>query len=217
VFRWGYRKGYDVLLRAYLEEFSSSDDVSLLLVSRPIKLLEGVGEQQIVDDFNNIRASINKSEDDLPHVALYTEPTPERKMPQIYALGNAFVLISRGEGYGLPFCEAASMGLPVIASNCSGHSDFLNKDNSYLVDPDEYVVADRLSQLGKDCYFYEGQEFPEFRKKAINKVKEHMRFVMDNYSEAQLKAKKLRAFVRENYTWNKAVDRVYARLLEICK
>ena len=215
VFRWGYRKGYDILLRAYLEEFSSRDDVSLLLVSRPVKLLEGVGEQQMIEDFNNIRASIDKPENSLPHVALYTKPITERKMPQIYALGNAFVLISRGEGYGLIFQEAASMGLPVIASNCSGHSDFLTKDNSYLVDPDEYVVADRLSKLGKDCRFYEGQEFPEFRRKAINTVKEHMRFVMENYQEAKIKAQKLRTQVIANYTWDKAVDRVYNRLLEL--
>lgn len=215
VFRWGYRKGYDVLLKAYLEEFDSDDDVSLLLVSRPVKLLEGFGEQQMVDDFNAIKASVKKSEEELPHVALYTQPIPERKMPSIYALGHAFVLISRGEGYGLPYVEAGSMELPVIASHCSGHSDFLTNDNSFLVDPDEYVVADRLSRLGKDCRFYEGQEFPEFRRKGIDTVKKHMRYVFKNYKQAKEKARKLRSVVLSDYTWEKAIDRVYNRLLEM--
>jgi glycosyltransferase involved in cell wall biosynthesis len=42
--------------------------------------------------------------------------------PQIKALVSA----TRGEGYGLPILEAATVGLPVIATNWSGHLDFLN-------------------------------------------------------------------------------------------
>jgi glycosyltransferase involved in cell wall biosynthesis len=43
--------------------------------------------------------------------------------PQIKALISA----TRGEGYGLPILEAATAGLPVIATNWSGHLDFLNR------------------------------------------------------------------------------------------
>jgi hypothetical protein len=42
--------------------------------------------------------------------------------PQIKALVSA----TRGEGYGLPLLEAAVSELPVIATNWSGHLDFLN-------------------------------------------------------------------------------------------
>lgn len=38
---------------------------------------------------------------------------------------KALVALSRGEGYGLPILEAASCGLPVIATGWSGHLDFL--------------------------------------------------------------------------------------------
>lgn len=41
--------------------------------------------------------------------------------PQVKAL----VSLTRGEGYGLPTLEAAASGLPVIATNWSGHLDFL--------------------------------------------------------------------------------------------
>jgi glycosyltransferase involved in cell wall biosynthesis len=43
--------------------------------------------------------------------------------PQIHAM----VSFTHGEGWGLPLLEAASCGLPVIATQWSGHLDFLGK------------------------------------------------------------------------------------------
>lgn len=39
---------------------------------------------------------------------------------------KALVAPTRGEGFGLPILEAAVSGLPVIATNWSGHLDFMN-------------------------------------------------------------------------------------------
>jgi len=55
-------------------------------------------------------------------------------MPKLYKSFNAFVLPTRAEGWGLPFIEAMSMGLPTIGTNWGGQVDFMNKDNSYLLD-----------------------------------------------------------------------------------
>jgi hypothetical protein len=102
VFKWGYRKGHDILLKAFLEEFSSKDNVTLLLVSRAEAFIND--PNHIVKDFNAIRSSVNKSDEDLPHIALYDEKIAEKDMPNIYGAADAFCLISRGEGWGLPYC-----------------------------------------------------------------------------------------------------------------
>jgi glycosyltransferase involved in cell wall biosynthesis len=44
---------------------------------------------------------------------------------------KALVALTRGEGYGLPILEAATSGLPVIATGWSGHLDFL-KHGKYV-------------------------------------------------------------------------------------
>jgi len=220
VFRWSYRKGFDILLRAFMEEFSNDDDVSLLLVSRPVTLLGEGGVNSMVDDFKGIRSGINKAEDDMPHVALYHKDIREKKMPDLYNSAHAFVLPSRGEGFGLPYVEAAASGLPVIATNCSGQSDFLTPENSFLVEPDGYVVAKKtgtMARMAKLCHFYEDQIFPNLGEKSLEQLRAQMRYVYDNYSEAKERAKLLRRKIINNYTWKKSVDRVYTRLLELSR
>jgi len=220
VFRWSYRKGFDLLLRAYLEEFNSSDDVSLLMVSRSVECLEDVGVQKIVEDFNAIKSSVNKSEEDLPHIALYTKPIRESVMPRVYGSCNAYVSLSRGEGFNLPIVEAASVGLPVIATNVTAHKDYLKPDNSFLIEPEGYVTANingELSRMAKLCRFYEGQIFPNFHNKSLQQIREAMRYVYENYGEAEKRAKRLQSFIQNNYTWDMAVDRVYNRLVQVHK
>lgn len=214
VFKWGYRKGYDILLKAFMEEFSSSDDVSLLIVSRT-----DVNHKPeiIMEDFKNIRNGILKSDAELPHIALYDKPIKEKDMPGVYAAADAFVSISRGEGFGLCYYEAGAAGIPVIGSNCSAHAELLNQDNSYLVEPEGYSIAKingNMSRLAKHCGFYEDQLFPDFGREAIEQTKSHMRTVYEDHEDSHRKALVLGKTVRENYTWDMAVDRVYARLRE---
>lgn len=218
VFRWSYRKGFDILLRAYLEEFSNNDNVSLLLVSRAVESTEDTSAEKIIEDFCDIKQSVDKPESDLPHVSLYVKPIGEKDMPKVYGSCNAFVLISRGEGFCLPIIEASSCGLPIIASNVTAQQDYLTNENSYLVEPDGYIeakVGGNMSKMAKLCHFYDGQIFPNFNRKSINQTKEHMRNVFENYKEAKEKSEKLRKHIAEKYTWDMAINRVYKRLKEI--
>ena len=124
-------------------------------------------------------------------------------MPKVYNSCNAFCLISRGEGFGLPYIEAASTCLPIIASNVTAQTDYLNNDNSFLVEPDGYIestLSGNLSGMAKLCHFYEGQVFPDFSRTGVEQTRKHMRFVYENYKEAKTKAEKLRNLVINNYT-----------------
>jgi glycosyltransferase involved in cell wall biosynthesis len=56
---------------------------------------------------------------------------PQALLPGVYAACDAFVLASRGEGWGRPHSEAMAMGLPVLATNWSGSTEFMHDANSY--------------------------------------------------------------------------------------
>ena len=55
-------------------------------------------------------------------------------MPRLYAAADAYVMPSRGEGWGRPYMEAMAMGLPTIGSRWSGNLAFMHDGNAFLVD-----------------------------------------------------------------------------------
>lgn len=68
---------------------------------------------------------------------------------------DCFLSLHRSEGFGHGLSEAMYVGKPVIATGYSGNLDFMNEENSYLVDFD-------LVPVGEEQYvFPEGQVWAE--------------------------------------------------------
>ena len=77
-------------------------------------------------------------------------------MPRLYAGADAFVLASRGEGWGRPWMEAMAMGLPTIGSRWSGTTMFMDDANSWLVDGE---VVDVAESAQSHTPFYRGHRW----------------------------------------------------------
>ena len=190
VLTWDYRKGSDALLRAYKHSFSKKDDVSLvLLISEKSKS----AQKQIRKEIFAILG------EEGPHVAICTKHIPEYMLPSFYKACNVFVLPSRGEGFGLTYCESSLCGLPVISTNYGGQLDFLNIENSTLVDVDSFDFAKNTG-----IHYWDNQPFPSLKSdKFIASLGDSMRFVMENYEKAKSKNKKLQSYILENLSGEK--------------
>lgn len=126
VFKWEKRKGWDILLRAYFEEFTGADKVLLIIKTQSF---------HSGDDFHNkVLREIAQAQEagaDAQNPARYqllSKDLALKDLPRLYRAADAFVLPSRGEGWGRPHVEAMSMALPVIATNWSGSTEFLHSD-----------------------------------------------------------------------------------------
>lgn len=213
VFGWNYRKGYDVLLKAYFDEFSANDPVSLLIVSRYQGGQDKYSRMKIKEDINAIiRDFPNK---DLPHVIRYSKITPEYDMPKLYRSANCFVLPTRGESGNLCAPEASLCGLPVIMTNCSGQQGYLRPDNAYLLEVDDIVAIEK----GKfKIHYWDGQEFPTLTSKKVHKqLRQLMRQVVNNYDEAKSRNRELQQLILSEFTWNNTANQAAHRLHEIWK
>jgi glycosyltransferase involved in cell wall biosynthesis len=208
VFGWSMRKGYDVLLKSYLEEFTSDDPVTLLISSRFWGSADESKKKVIRDDIARVSATVRNPKK--PQIILFGDVMSENMLPRLYASCDCYVLISRGEGFGLPFCEAAACGLPVIASRYSGQTDFLDDDNSYLVDVDGFTKEE--GSLSNISYYYKDAEFPIFGDKAVEQTRYFMRRVFEQKEEAQEKANKLHDRVVSEYTWSNCIVKMQEKL-----
>ncbi|MFN8224889.1 MAG: glycosyltransferase [Gaiellales bacterium] len=130
-FEFQERKGWDVLLDAWVRAFDANDDVSLVLKTFS---LHGDTRREVHErlDAALAEACRRHGKTNAP-VVLESSVLPAGELPRLYAACDAFVLASRGEGWGRPYMEAMAMGLPTIGSGWSGNLAFMDEDNSFLV------------------------------------------------------------------------------------
>ena len=211
VFGWSYRKGYDVLLKAYFDEFDRNDNVSLLIVSRYQGGISRFHRDKVKNGINDIMKNFPNK--DMAHVVRYGQVTPEAQMPQLYRSANCFVLPSRGEGSNLCGPEASLCGLPVIMTNVSGQQMYLRDDNAFLIE------MDRLTEMQPGqmhLHYWDGHKFPALTSdKVHNDLRKTMRYVYENQEKAKERNKKLQKLVLENFTWNNTANAAISRLKKI--
>lgn len=216
VFRWSYRKGFDVLIKSFLKEFKKSDNVSLVIISRHAAMSHAQEFKDAID--HGIRTTYEEhATKDSPSIYWCGDVVPQDLMPSMYKIGDCFVSCSRGEGMGMPIMEASTMGLPIIAPFHTGFTDYLRENNSNLFYVDEWVKCNDIPEWNQGWITAEffGQNFPKFGDETVSSVRELMRKVKENPEEAIEKNKKLQEVLEKEYSWESCVDRLEKYLEEL--
>lgn len=135
------RKNIGYTLRWLCEAFEGKPDVGIIIktnAGRHTKIDQRMVEQLLTQTLGEISYIISqeknrsKAKDKtvrLPSVYMVHGALGSSEMMQLYQHPkvSALVSLTHGEGFGLPLLEAASVGLPVIATDWSAHVEFLNK------------------------------------------------------------------------------------------
>lgn len=140
-FRWTERKGYGALLRAYWEEFGAGDNVELYLRTY-MAPWDVIQYSTVGAEMDAIMKSMGLDEASAAAATVLDGELDRSGLAAMYRAADAFVLPSRGEGWGLPAMEAMMSGLPAIVTNFSGFTGFCDARTAYaMVD----VAVDRTS------------------------------------------------------------------------
>lgn len=182
------RKGVDILLQAYTQSFSATDDVTLVIKTFP-NIHNNVSEQ-----IKNIQANSSNP----PEIVLIDEDLPTGYIVDLYHRCHALVAPSRGEGFGLPMAEAMLFNLPVITTGFGGQTDFCSEQTAWLVDFEFQRANTHLSTF--DSVWVE----PSIDH--LSQVMQEVYALPKEKLHAKLQIAK--SVVETNFTWNSCASRV---------
>jgi hypothetical protein len=202
--QWGIgeadRKNFTALIRVFKETFKEHKDkekIGLIMRTNSIT-------SSLVDEDYTIKKlkSILKDYPEFPKVHLLHGHLSENELARLYkdSRVKAFVALTHGEGWGLPILESGCCGLPILATNWSGHLDFLNLGR-WIKLPYELKEIPFQNEL-----FQPGSKWANVD---LNEVKRHMLKIYDNWSVPKGWAEELGQKLRENYCIKKIEDRYF--------
>lgn len=179
----GDRKGTDLLIKAFDEEFKD-EKVKLVLKIGTFWAPNPDYMKCIVD----ILGHVNKN------IIFNNEYIPEKELAAHYQKSDCFVAPTRGEAFGLTIIDAMACGLPIIVTKDinSGHMDFCKGKDSVL-----WIDAPTVKQ-GDKRFYAEGNMLAE---PDFNSLKKQMRYAFENKKELREKAIKNSDEIRTKWTW----------------
>jgi glycosyltransferase involved in cell wall biosynthesis len=209
VFQWNERKNPFGLLRAYYTAFAGRRDVALVLktygADNSDREIEG-----IVRNVMNIKKNITFYKDKpAPKVVLVTDLLSDVEIIKLHNRGDCYISLAHSEGFGLGYFHAMASRKPTIGVGGSGNEEFMNKDNSYLVD---YSWSPTIG-MPHFVWYTCDQMWPEPNMKdAIEKL-QFVEANRDSAKEIGLKGRK----TIEKYTWDRVADTMLSQLNSLIK
>lgn len=189
------RKNLIKTIEIFCNKYRNDKDVGLIVKT-------SLGRSNTLDKkntkmiFNNIIKKIKKGSE-YPRVYLLHGDLSPQDLKVLYSHEKVkyYISLTKGEGYGLPLLEAARCGLPIIATNWSGHLDFLR---------DEFIKIDyQLKEIPEgridQKIFVEGSKWALFKPSSVLKA-------FKNLNNQKFKVNK--KFYQENYS-KKAIEKQY--------
>jgi glycosyltransferase involved in cell wall biosynthesis/GT2 family glycosyltransferase len=179
------RKGAEVLVRAFQDEFAAHEPVRLLMktIGKPTPIAWQVRDDRIklIDGF-----------------------LPPDELLGLLRKMDAFVMPSRGEGFGLCGLEAMATGLPLIATCWSGPADYLDPSDSFPL-AYELVEAGGIEAGGRP--FHGRWAEPDYQH-----LRHLMRWIYEHHEQAAARGLQAARRVRRDWTWQRVAARLVADL-----
>jgi len=181
--KWEVRKGHVELQQCFNKAFNLQDDVELHLMTNNIFCSEAEHNKWL-NYYKNSKLG--------GKIHFINQVKTSKEVATIFQSMDCGVFISKGEGWNLELLEAMSCNKPVIATDYSGHTEFCNKDNSYLVDITEKELA-----VDNKWFFKQGS-WAKFGHDQEEQVIEYMRHCYKNRPDNKEGVKTANKFTWEN-------------------
>jgi glycosyltransferase involved in cell wall biosynthesis len=206
VCQWGPRKNLEQTIVSFIEEFK--DEKVGLVIKTNIVSDNLIDKEECNKRLENIlkNYSNRKCKVYLLHGYMSEEEINSLyKHPKI----KAIVSSTHGEGYGLPLFEASYNELPVVATDWSGHLDFLTIKDDEGIEKKLFAKVDfELKQIAQE-HVWQGvlEAGTSWAFPITSHLKSRMREVYRDYPRFKSWSKKLNSWVRKEFTEEKIYEK----------
>tara|TARA_R110000824_G_scaffold81966_1_gene205747 strand:- start:1760 stop:3040 length:1281 start_codon:yes stop_codon:yes gene_type:complete len=219
VAQMGPRKNFEMTVKAFVESFKDDESVGLIIKTN-------IGKNSLIDRENckNSLKVLSRSLGDRKcKIYLLHGALTEAEMGGLYTNKKVKALVSttHGEGFGLPLFEAAYYGLPVLATDWSGHLDFLckkvkQKNNKTKIKPMFGKISYKLAEIPEHAIWENilikesKWAYPE-----LSSVKNNMLEVFKDHGRFKKRAKELQNWVCKEFAEDKIYDKYVKAMLDV--
>jgi glycosyltransferase involved in cell wall biosynthesis len=194
-----FRKGIDILLKAYAGAFGAADDVCLVIKDMGGKTFyKGQTAEQMIQGIRSVAGS--------PEIEYIEDMLNDQEMAGLYCSCDCLVHPYRGEGFGLPIAEAMACGRPVIVTGKGAALDFCDEKTAYLISAKKMILPEK--HIGD----IETVDFPWLAEPDKEDLARLMRHVATHREEAAAKGREASSFIQAHFTWDYAAKAVIERL-----
>lgn len=203
------RKDLAMLIQTFLTTFKGKKNAPGLILKTSQATFSVVDRNDMLGKIKAIKAKIHPNATDFPNIYLLHGDLEDEEMNQLYnhPKVKAHITFTHGEGFGRPLLEASLSGKPIIAPAWSGHTDFLNKNQSILLQG--VMTKVHKSSLPKDM-LVDGAEW--FTVNYQNAAR-HMVHVFNNLRRWKEPARKLAMANSGKFSMNQ-MTKVFQSMLE---
>ena len=206
MFDWTERKNPTALIRAYYNAFCKGEDVTLTIKTFWRFPLEK-SKEYIYGAINKIKKGYQDRKT-FPKILVWFDVMNEDVMPNFYRSFDCYVMPTRGEGFGLPFLEAMACGVPAIGPKWGGNTEFMNNNNSVLVDG--ALIPIRHGEFLQLQPQYSDQRWFDVNEEMLSKA---IRWIYDNPEEAKKITDVALKEIKDNWTWAHTAQKIYERIM----
>ncbi|MFN4151056.1 MAG: glycosyltransferase, partial [Candidatus Sericytochromatia bacterium] len=197
-----YNSGFDLLLKAYSEEFIKDEDVSLVVLTSKDNLTEE--RQKLLNE-------LIKNYDS-PEVIFVENNNDESNLASFYKSASFFVSTHRQDSYCFDILSSMGCATPAIVTDFGAVLDYCDNDNSIL------VKAEKIYQKEKSVDGLTTTSYPYLPEVDLISLRVELRKAyemdLDTYQKLSNKAYKT---VVDNFTLIKINEKIKENLYALLK
>lgn len=201
------RKNVGLLIKAFYETFKNKMKKPALILKASMGGTSYLDREEILKRISSIKNTVNSL--NIPNVYLLHGEFTDEEMNQLYnhPKVKAMVNLTKGEGFGRPLLEFSLVKKPILTTNWSGHTDFLNPEFTSMVGGDLVKVH---PSAANQWIIQESKWFSPDH----SQVGHYLKDIFENYKKYQEKATRQAFHSRTKFSFNEMKTKIESILDE---